>query len=135
MRRLGVGSANIIIKYTKIFIEPRFRMDVSEVWNLIGQKGLIDFFNDYLAKDPLLVNKKVLYSNYIPDVILHRRAQIELLASILVPALRKEKPSNVFIYGKTGTGKTLVTQYTLEKLQEAARQKNIPLKHCILIVN
>ncbi len=95
---------------------------------MVGQKGLMDFFDEYLRKEPILTNKKVLYANYIPDVILHRKAQMEQLASILAPALRKEKPSNLFIYGKTGTGKTLVTQYTVEKLQETARQKNIPLK-------
>ncbi len=95
---------------------------------LVGQRGLIDFFNEYLKKEPILLNKKVLYANYVPDVILHRKMQIELLAAILAPSLRKEKPSNLFVYGKTGTGKTLVTQYTIEKLQETARQKNVPLK-------
>jgi Cdc6-related protein, AAA superfamily ATPase len=41
----------------------------------------------------------------MPDELPHREKEIEKVASILVAALKKETPSNVFIYGKTGTGK------------------------------
>jgi len=36
-----------------------------------------------------------------------------------VPALRGETPSNVLIYGKTGTGKTAVAKYVGKELEEA----------------
>ena len=42
-----------------------------------------------------------------------------VLASVLVPALRGETPSNVLIYGKTGTGKTAVAKYVGKELEEA----------------
>lgn len=95
---------------------------------MAGQVGLTDFFEQFLGKQPLFINKKVMQANYIPDIIPHRKAQIELLASILAPALRREKPSNLFIYGKTGTGKTLSVRYVLQMLEQTARQKGTPLK-------
>jgi len=95
---------------------------------MVGQTGLTDFFEQFLRKEPLFINKKVLQVNYIPDTILHRKAQMDLLAAILAPALRKEKPSNLFIYGKTGSGKTLTAQYVLSMLEQTAKQKGVPLK-------
>lgn len=92
------------------------------------KRGLSDFFEIYLEKSPLFINKRVLQSNYTPDDIPHRDEQIEQLASILAPALRTEKPSNVFIYGKTGTGKTCVTQYVINQILEVSKKKSLKLK-------
>jgi cell division control protein 6 len=55
-------------------------------------------------------------TTYMPDTLPHREREIDGLATILVPALRDETPSNVFIYGKTGTGKTAVTKYVGKEL-------------------
>jgi cell division control protein 6 len=52
----------------------------------------------------------------MPEILPHREKEINNLASILVPALRNETPSNVFIYGKTGTGKTAVTKFVGKEL-------------------
>jgi len=95
---------------------------------MAGQLGLMDFFEKFLQKEPLIINKKVLQTNYIPDTIPHRQQQIELLASILGPALRGEKPSNIFVYGKPGVGKTMCVQYVLKTLEQAAAAKNTNLK-------
>lgn len=95
---------------------------------MAGQSGLMDFFDKFLQKEPLIINKKVLQTNYIPDAIPHRQQQIELLASILGPVLRGEKPSNVFVYGKPGVGKTVCVQYVLETLKQAATAKSANLK-------
>src|SRR3989344_1023500 len=88
-------------------------------------KGLNNFFENYLTKDPLFINKKVLQSNYTPNTIPHREEQIKQIASILAPALKLEKPSNLFLYGKTGTGKTLSVKYVMEEMTEIAQKKNI----------
>jgi cell division control protein 6 len=61
---------------------------------------------------------------YIPDLLPHRDKEINHLASILVPALRGETPSNVFIYGKTGTGKTAVTKFVGKELLKKGEEKN-----------
>jgi len=92
------------------------------------EKGLVDFFEKYLDKKPIFKSKVVLQSNYTPVQILHRDEQVHQLANIMAPALRCEKPSNVFIYGKTGSGKTLTVKFTTSQMLSIAKQKNIPIK-------
>ena len=60
----------------------------------------------------------------MPDILPHREKEINNLANVLVPALRNETPSNVFIYGKTGTGKTAVTKLVGKELLEKGKQIN-----------
>ena len=89
---------------------------------------LASFFDEYIGKEALFENKKSLQVNYTPDNIPHRDEQVDQLAGILAPSLRMEKPSNIFCYGKTGTGKTVVSKYVSDNLVEAAKKKNIPLR-------
>ena len=95
--------------------------------------GLEGFFEVFLRKDSVFFDKRVLQSSYIPETILHREEQTKQIANILAPALRGDKPSNIFVYGKTGTGKTLTTNHTTQKLMEIAERENIPLK--VLYIN
>ena len=97
------------------------------------EKGLGVFFEAFLKKESVFFDKKVLQSTYIPETIIHRDEQTRQLANILAPALRGDKPSNIFVYGKTGTGKTLTVKHTTKKLMEIAEREQIPLK--IIYVN
>ena len=87
----------------------------------------LDKIFDSFEKNSIFNNKLVLQSNYTPDTIPHRDNQIKQVAAILAPALRTERPSNLFIYGKTGTGKTLSIQYLCSQILERARKQNIPI--------
>lgn len=69
-------------------------------------------------------NKEVLRPSYTPEELPHRTVQINQLATILVAALRGETPSNIFIYGKTGTGKTAVTRFVGKELQRTGQEKD-----------
>ena len=68
----------------------------------------------------IFVNRELLRPEYIPDELPHREEQISRLASALAPILRGERGSNVFIYGLTGTGKTVVTKFVVKKLHSKA---------------
>jgi len=92
------------------------------------QKGLTGFFEKFLTKESLFINKNMLQSAYSPDLILHRNNQIQQMANILGPSLRLEKPSNLFVYGKTGVGKTLSIKYTAAQMLSVAKKESIPLK-------
>jgi cell division control protein 6 len=92
------------------------------------QNNLSNFFEKFLKKENIFQNKKALQSTYIPGEIDHRDDQINTVANILAPGLKGEKPSNLFIYGKTGTGKTLVAKYVAEQMESIAREKDIPLQ-------
>jgi archaeal cell division control protein 6 len=95
-------------------------------------KNLSTYFEQYLKRDMLFKDKKVFSMSYTPDQIAFRDDQIDMMASILAPALRLEKPSNLFIYGKTGTGKTLTVRYTTNQLHQLAIERGIPLRVCYL---
>ncbi|RLJ03323.1 MAG: cell division control protein Cdc6 [Candidatus Aenigmatarchaeota archaeon] len=84
------------------------------------QLSLDNIFKNYIQKDDIFQNKELLLTKYRPENLPHREKEIKTLGSILAPSLRGEKPSNVFVYGKTGTGKTAVTQYVCSKLEEVA---------------
>ena len=92
------------------------------------KETLANFFEDFLAKDSLFLDKEALQSGYMPETISHRDSEIDQVAKILAPCLKLEKPSNLFIYGKTGTGKTLTVKHVANQLSSIASQKNIPLK-------
>ncbi len=70
-------------------------------------------------------NREVLRPDYIPDVLPHREEQIRRLTEILAPVLKNERPSNVFIYGLTGTGKTAVVKYVLRRIKEYTERNSI----------
>ncbi|MCX6751070.1 MAG: orc1/cdc6 family replication initiation protein, partial [Candidatus Pacearchaeota archaeon] len=88
----------------------------------------LDGIFDSFSASTLFLNKSVLQTNYLPEVIPHRDSQIEQIASILAPALRGEKPSNLFVYGQTGTGKTLSVQYVRDELMKRARNGDKKLR-------
>ena len=79
-------------------------------------------FTKLLNQGGIFSSRDVLRSTYTPSVLPHRDEQINSLASILVPALRGETPSNVIIYGKTGTGKTAVTKYVGTELEDGGSE-------------
>jgi len=88
----------------------------------------IDKIFDSIGSRTLFKNKSVLQSNYSPEDIPYRDKQIEQVASILAPALIGQKTSNLFIYGKTGTGKTLTIQYIQNELLKRAKDSEHPLR-------
>ena len=93
------------------------------------ERGLESFFEDFLHKESLFTDRNALLSSYTPETVNYRDNEIKKIANILAPALKQEKPSNLFVYGNTGTGKTLVVKHVTENMALVAAKKNIPLKH------
>jgi len=92
---------------------------------MIKAQSLDGLFEKLLDGKSIFKNKEVLRPSYTPDLLLHRNEQINSLATILVSALRGETPSNVLIYGKTGTGKTAVTRYVGKELERVSEDKSL----------
>lgn len=77
-------------------------------------------FEKYMERRNILIkNRNILQSSFIPDQLPHRDIQINQIAEILAPSLNKDKPSNILVYGKTGTGKTAVLNYVGKELKKA----------------
>lgn len=77
-------------------------------------------FQKFLSNNRIFKNREVLRHSYRPQILPHRRPQIDAVASILAPALKDETPSNILIYGKTGTGKTACVRYVGAELETVA---------------
>jgi cell division control protein 6 len=70
--------------------------------------------------------------DYLPDSLPHREEQIRQVGEIVAPVLKGARCSNVFIYGKTGTGKTAVTKYVLSHLETKAKEFKAPVRFCYI---
>ena len=89
-------------------------------------KSLGGLFEDLLQSESLFKNKEVLRPSYTPATLPHRTEQVNNLATILVSALRGDTPSNILIYGKTGTGKTAVARYVGIELERKSEDLDVP---------
>jgi cell division control protein 6 len=83
-------------------------------------------FDDLLSGAPIFENKEVLRPSYTPDELPHRTDQINQMATILVSALRGDTPSNILIYGKTGTGKTASAKFVSKELESTSEKYDVP---------
>src|SRR6056297_1519126 len=83
-------------------------------------------FDDLLSGAPIFENKEVLRPSYTPHKLPHREEQINNMATILVTALRGDTPSNILIYGKTGTGKTASAKFVSEELETTSQKYEVP---------
>src|SRR5213079_2743173 len=77
-------------------------------------------FQPYLGTRSIFkMDREILRPSYIPERLPHRESHIDQLAQILVTALKGERPSNVLIFGKTGSGKTAVVKYIENEFRKA----------------
>jgi cell division control protein 6 len=87
----------------------------------------MNLFDSLLNSTGIFKNRNVLRHSYTPESLPHREEQIQQLVELLSPLLKDGTPSNIFIYGKTGTGKTATVKFVIKNLEDvsAKMKKNI----------
>ncbi|WP_458402688.1 Cdc6/Cdc18 family protein [Methanobrevibacter sp.] len=88
---------------------------------------LEDDLNTILSTS-IFKDKAPLDHRFLPDKLVHREDQIRQIAKYWVDVLKNVTPSNVTLYGKTGTGKTAASKFAREQLLEIAQKKNVFVK-------
>lgn len=81
-----------------------------------------DLFSD--IGDTLFDEKVVLEEEYQPENIVERDAELDAYKEALKDVLFGRNPPNVFVYGKSGLGKTAVTRHVLTNLVEEAETRD-----------
>lgn len=76
----------------------------------------------------IIRNRDILHFTYIPNIIYYRNLEQEKVTQSLLPILKQSRPSNLLVYGKPGTGKTLVVRKVISKIQERVEKSKFPIK-------
>ncbi|MEM3477871.1 MAG: AAA family ATPase, partial [Archaeoglobaceae archaeon] len=84
----------------------------------------MNLFDRVLNSVNIFKNRDVLRHSYTPENLPHREEQIKQLVELLSPLLKGGTPSNIFIYGKSGTGKTATVRLVLRNLEEVSKKLN-----------
>ncbi|MEM3781414.1 MAG: AAA family ATPase [Candidatus Micrarchaeaceae archaeon] len=75
-------------------------------------------FADLFKESEIFANREVLSPHYVPDVLLFRSSQIEAIERAIAPSLKGERGRNLFIYGRTGTGKTSCMKHVMGEISK-----------------
>ncbi|BBL62158.1 cell division control protein Cdc6 [Methanobrevibacter arboriphilus] len=89
---------------------------------------MTNIFDNLADKGSVFKDKQYLDHRFLPDNLPHRKDQITGIAKYWIEALNNVTPSDVTIYGKTGTGKTAAAKFAMKQLEEAASNKELRIR-------
>ncbi len=75
-----------------------------------------NYFDEGISKDSIIQKEEFLLPDYLPDELLHRDSQMQVLADSLKPLLKRKSAINLFIFGPSGIGKTTCVKHILKQL-------------------
>lgn len=87
-------------------------------------------FEDILSAQSLFKNVNVLSPHYVPQILPFREKQIGEIMELVSPALKNQKPRNIFVYGKTGSGKTCTIKHVMHKFNELNTKSSMCYINC-----
>jgi len=78
----------------------------------------------FVPNASIFENREALLEEWTPETLVGRDEELKQYHAALQPVINNETPSNVFLYGKSGVGKTAATRYLLRTLEADAT--NVP---------
>ena len=79
--------------------------------------------NEMLADSKIFARRDVLSPHFLPKRLIGRAKEINLIEKALAPSLKGDRGRNLFVYGKTGTGKTSCTKFVLDEVKAIPNSK------------
>lgn len=85
-------------------------------------------------EDPIFADEKLLEITHIPgpDRIVGRDEHMQKVANALNPAIFGNEPNHLFIFGKTGTGKSLISRSVAERVINEAQHDNVEVQYVFI---
>lgn len=107
--------------------EPPQLSDFNDRFDDPSEDPLFSFNEDDPNRVDIFARKELLKVGHVPESarIVGRDDEIEAVAAELRPIVRSDPPNNVMIYGKTGTGKSLVARHVTERARRAAERNDV----------
>ncbi len=87
-------------------------------------------FDEVLSKPSIFLDVNVLSPHYIPQILPFREEQINEIMTTISPALKEQRPKNLFIYGKTGTGKTCTVKKVMNEFNSINSNSSMCYINC-----
>ncbi len=89
-------------------------------------------FNNVFLKSNIFHNRDALRHDYVPVHLPHRENEIKYIGEVVAPLLLHKKASNLFVYGKPGTGKTAVVRFVFNALSKKATEFRANIR-CVMV--
>lgn len=70
-------------------------------------------------------DRNALLDDYTPDELVGRDNELSEYHAALQPAIDGSQPDNIFLFGKTGVGKTAATKFLLDRLEQAGSEYGV----------
>ncbi|WP_424016333.1 Cdc6/Cdc18 family protein (plasmid) [Halorientalis pallida] len=107
--------------------EPSQVSNIDDRFEDPSDDPLFNLDEDDPDRADIFARKELLKVGHVPESarIVGRDEEIEAVAAELRPIVRGDPPNNVMIYGKTGTGKSLVARHVTERAKRAAESNDV----------
>ncbi len=86
-------------------------------------------FESEFSKPTVFLDRNKIMPHYTPQNLPFREEQTGAISRIVAVTLRGQRPDNLFIYGKPGTGKTSSTRHVMDELGTFAGTKDLKIRH------
>mgnify|MGYP000454070723 CR=1 FL=1 len=77
---------------------------------------------DFEATGAIFERREAILEDWTPNELVGRDDELQRYHAALQPVIEREPPSNVFLYGKSGVGKTAATRFLLDRLEVSAEE-------------